>query len=158
LPALMLVKVLAPGFYARQDTKTPMRIGLWAMLANLSVSLLLFYPLGHIGLAIAVTVGAFVNAGLLFWRLYQDKVFRPQPGWAVFLGQVMLASIAMGVVLYIGVGKFDTWLQAHAWARVGRLALWVAVGLLVYVSVGLAVGLRPRQMLLAKGESIRHDD
>ncbi len=158
LPALMLVKVLAPGFYARQDTKTPMRIGIWAMLANISVSLLLFYPLGHIGLAIAITVGAFVNAGLLFIRLYRERVYQPQPGWGVFLSRVFVASAVMGIVLYIGVGNFDSWLRAHTWDRVGRLSLWVAVGLLVYLLTALMTGLRPRQLLLAQGESSRHED
>lgn len=158
LPALMFVKVLAPGFYARQDTKTPMRIGIWAILTNMCVSVVLFYPLGHIGLALAVTMGAFVNSGLLFQRLYRDKIYRPQPGWQLFLGRVGFASAVMGVVLYWGMGKLDFWLHAATWARVQQLALWVMIGLVVYGVTVLVVGIRPQQLLLAKGEGIRHDD
>jgi putative peptidoglycan lipid II flippase len=158
LVGFMLIKVLAPGFYARQDTKTPVRIGMIAMAVNVAVSLMLFKPLGHVGLAIAVSLSAFVNAGLLFQRLYRDRVYRPLDGWGVFLSRVLLASAVMGGTLYIGVGKFEFWLHAHTWTRIWQLALWVSVGLVVYLVVALAAGIRPQQLLLAKGEGIRHDD
>lgn len=158
LPAFMLVKVLAPGFYARQDTTTPMRIGVAAMAANIIVSLVLFYPLGHVGLAIAVTVAAFVNAALLYKRLQRDDIYRPQAGWTRFLLQVGSASLVMGVVLYFGIGDIEAWLKDSTMTRVWNLLLCICIGLATYVVVALLVGLRPKQLLLAKGESTRHDD
>lgn len=158
LLGLMMVKVLAPGFYARQDTKTPVKIGMIAVAVNVVTSVALFKPLGHIGLAIAVTIAAFVNAALLFQRLYRDGVYQPQSGWGVFFGQVVLASGVMGVVLYFGIGHIDFWLQSSSGTRIAKLAIWVCVGLIVYTGMALIVGIRPKQLLLAKGEGLRHDD
>jgi putative peptidoglycan lipid II flippase len=147
LTGFMLIKVLAPGFYARQDTKTPMRIGVVAMGANIVLSLALIYPLAHVGLALAISLAAFVNAGLLFHLLRRQNVYRPRPGWAPFLLRVGLASMLMAVVLFWGASEPQDWLRAPIMERVLRLAFWVGVGFGVYV-VGLwLLGLRFRQLL-----------
>jgi putative peptidoglycan lipid II flippase len=154
-----LVKVLAPGFYARQDTRTPMRIGVVAMAANVAFSLLLVYPLKHVGLAAAVSAAAFVNAGLLYRRLHRDGVYRPLPGWAAFLARVGLASAAMGGLLAWGAGDLGGWLAATPWERAGRLLFWVVAGLLVYGATVAALGLRPGQLRLARSDTtVQHDD
>jgi putative peptidoglycan lipid II flippase len=150
LPAIILIKVLAPGFYARQDTKTPMRIGVVAMLVNVAVGVTLIFPLKHIGLALAVSVSALVNAGLLYVWLRRHDAYRPQSGWRRFLLQTFLASAAMGVLLYWGAGDVGTWLETGAWARIGRLAFWVTAGILVYGASILALGLRPAQLVVRR--------
>jgi putative peptidoglycan lipid II flippase len=158
LLAFILVKVLAPGFYARQDTRTPMRIGVVAMLTNIVLSLALVWPFAHVGLAAAVSVAAFVNAGLLFHRLYRDRIYRPLPGWTLFLARVVIGTTAMGALLYWGTGDLGRWLQAPAWTRAGWLLFWVAAGLLVYLAATIAMGLRPSQLLLRRGSEKQHDD
>src|SRR5690606_7464192 len=95
LVGFILVKVLAPGFYARQDTKTPVRIGVIALGANILLSLALIYPLRHVGLAGAVSLAAWVNAALLYVRLRREGVYRPVPGWSPFLARVVLATAVM---------------------------------------------------------------
>jgi len=158
LLGFIMVKVLAPGFYARQDTRTPMRIGVVAMLTNVALSLVLVWPLAHVGLALAISIAAFVNAGLLFHRLYRDGVYRPLPGWFSFLGRVVLATALMGALLYWGSGDLARWLQAPAWTRAGWLLFWVTAGLLVYLAATIAMGLRPAQLLLRRSSDTPHDD
>ena len=158
LPGFILIKVLAPGFYARQDTRTPMRIGVIALLANIVLSLVLVFPLAHTGLALATSIAALVNAGLLFRLLRRQQVYHPLPGWGLFLARVALASAAMAAVLLWGVGGLEGWLAATVWERVVRLAFWVAAGALVYLFTIVLLGVRPRQLLLRRGAGGRSYD
>ncbi len=150
LLGFLLVKVLAPGFYARQDTKTPVRIGIVAMLANIVLSLVLVYPLKHVGLALAISLAAFLNAALLYRWLRKHDVYRPLPGWGIFLLRITIASGAMGALLAWGVGDLGRWLAAPTAERVVQLTLWVAVGLAAYAGLIFALGIRPAQMLLRR--------
>ncbi|MGE0080892.1 MAG: murein biosynthesis integral membrane protein MurJ [Thiohalomonadaceae bacterium] len=149
LVGFMLVKVLAPGFYARQDTRTPVRFGIYSMLFNMAVNLLVIVPLAmmgvsglHAGLALATSLAAFLNAGLLFRRLRADRVWRPAPGWGRFALRLMLANGAMGVVLWLFTGSLDQWLAMGGVERVLRLAALIAAGAAVYGAVLLALGMR----------------
>ncbi len=150
LLAFILIKVLAPGFYARQDTRTPVRIGIVAVLVNIVLSLVLVFPLQHTGLALAVSLAAFVNAALLYRRLRAQNVYRPLPGWGAFLLRVTLATAGMGALLAWGAGDVGRWLAAPAHDRVIQLTIWVVAGLLAYGGLMLALGVRPAQMLLRK--------
>jgi putative peptidoglycan lipid II flippase len=85
LIALILVKVLAPGFYARQNIRTPVKIGLLTLLATQLMNLAFIWSLRHAGLALSISLAAWLNAGLLFWKLRQQGTYRPMPGWALFL-------------------------------------------------------------------------
>ncbi|MEK7816577.1 MAG: murein biosynthesis integral membrane protein MurJ [Pseudomonadota bacterium] len=158
LLAFILIKVLAPGFYARQDTKTPVRIGIVAMLVNIVLSLVLVFPLKHTGLALAISFAAFVNAALLYRRLRALNVYRPLPGWGAFLLRVTLATAGMGALLAWGAGDIGRWLAAPAQERVIQLTIWVVAGLLAYGGLMLALGVRPAQMLLRKPDGPRGDD
>jgi putative peptidoglycan lipid II flippase len=158
LLGFILVKVLAPGFYARQDTRTPVRIGVYSMLANIALSLALIAPLKHTGLAIAISIAAYVNAGLLFLRLRREGAYRPQPGWGLLIARAGAASLAMGVMLYFGAGDLDGWLTAPAFERVGRLSIWVAAGIVGYLVVILMLGVRPSQLLLRRPQGATSDD
>ena len=158
LLGFILIKVLAPGFYARQDTKTPMRIGALSMGVNIVLSLLLVMPLKHVGLALAISLAAFVNAGVLYLMLRRQEVYLPSPGWVSFLSRVFLASAVMGAALFWGMGDIDSWLQAPAIERAMRLSILVVAGGLVYLLTAGAFGVRLAQLLLKKGEGAKVDD
>lgn len=158
LLGFILIKVLAPGFYARQDTKTPMRIGAMSMVVNILLSLALVMPLKHVGLALAISLAAFVNAGVLFFMLRRHDVYRPLPGWGLFLFRILTSSIIMGAVLFWGVGDLDSWLRASALQRALRLSAWVIAGAAVYLLTVSAFGVRLAQLLLKKGDGATTDD
>ncbi|MFZ1324784.1 MAG: murein biosynthesis integral membrane protein MurJ [Candidatus Contendobacter sp.] len=151
LVAFMLIKVLAPGFYARQDTRSPVKYGVIAMVANTVLVLLLVWPLAHAGLALATSLAAYLNAGLLFTNLRRRAIYQPLGGWPRFLLQLALANLAMGLVLWFGVGHLDSWLQASAKARLWHLSGLVVAGGASYLLAVLAVGIRPRHLLLRQG-------
>ena len=147
LPGFMLIKVLAPGFYARQNTRTPAKIAAIAFLTNIVLSIALVFPLKHTGLALAISLAGLLNAGLLYGFLRKQKVYRPQPGWGRFWIQVLLATSVMGAVLYWGAGDLAGWLTADLGGRVSRLVMWVSIGAVVYVLMLLLTGIRPRELV-----------
>nr|MDQ2694415.1 polysaccharide biosynthesis C-terminal domain-containing protein [Pseudomonadota bacterium] len=149
LLAFMLVKVLAPGFYARQDTRTPVRAGIIAMAANMVLNVLLIFPLAHAGLALATSLSSFVNAGLLYWRLRQDDAYRPGADWPGFLARIGVANLLMGAFLVYAAGDLGQWLAANAHERLLHLTWVVFGGLAVYIVAVIAVGLRPRHLRVA---------
>lgn len=147
LVGLILVKVLAPGFYARQNIRTPVKIGIFTLMATQLMNLAFIYPLRHAGLALAIGLGACVNAGLLYFKLRQHRVFEPQPGWMKFAAQLAIGLLAMGAALWFAAGSTESWLTGSAWSRAGRLSIVVAVGAVTYFAVLWLVGLRPAQFV-----------
>ncbi len=146
LLGFILVKVLASGFYSRQDTRTPVRCALAAMGANLVLNLVFVWHLAHAGLALATALAASLNAALLYRALRRTGAFHLQPGWRALLWRLSAASVAMGVLLWWGAGSLDDWAQWGASQRAWRLLLWIAAGAAVYAAVALAAGLRPRHL------------
>lgn len=149
LLGFILVKVLAPGFYARQDTRTPVRVGVVAMMTNISLNVAIVvplarsgYPAPHAGLALATSLSAFVNAGLLFRALRRDGIYRPQPGWGLFGLRIVLASAAMVALLWWGRGETSTWLAGGLAARAGRLFGLIGAGIGVYFGTLVLLGMR----------------
>jgi len=147
LVAFMGIKVLAPGFYARQDMKTPVKIAVVAMAANVGFSLILMFPLGHTGLALATTISATVNAGLLLRGLLRDGVYRPRRGWNGLMARSLGACLVMGLVVWWGCGETAQWLEMGSWARVLRLLGWILAGGAAYTLALFALGIRPRHFL-----------
>ncbi|MCP5158409.1 MAG: murein biosynthesis integral membrane protein MurJ [Gammaproteobacteria bacterium] len=147
LVAFMLIKVLAPGFYARQDTRSPVKYGVIAMVANTAMVLMLIWPLAHAGLALATSLSAFLNAGLLFFNLRRRDIYQPRPGWSQFLLQLAVANLALGLVLGWGTGDFEDWIHASASARLWHLTMLVVAGSGTYLLAILAVGIRPKHLL-----------
>ena len=135
-----------------------MRIGVIALVVNILLSLLLVIPLKHVGLALAISLSAFVNAGLLFVTLRRHDVYRPLPGWGSFLARVVSASVMMSAVLFWGVGDLDSWLHATALQRALRLSTWVVAGAAAYLLTAAALGVRLAQLLLKKGDRVPTDD
>jgi putative peptidoglycan lipid II flippase len=149
------VKVLAPGYYARQDTKTPVRIGIIAMLTNMVfniafvVPMVIFHVPGpHSGLALATSASAFLNAGLLYRGLRRAGVLQLQPGWTLLLLRVTAACTAMLALLFWGVGSLQAWMAWGTLQRVTQLLLWVALGCGCYFAVLGLLGVRLRELLL----------
>ncbi|WP_295392649.1 murein biosynthesis integral membrane protein MurJ [uncultured Thiodictyon sp.] len=141
------VKVLAPGFYARQEMVVPVHIAVIAMAVNVVASLLLMWPLGHTGLALATTLSGLANAALLLCGLRRAAIYRPRPGWGVLLAKGLGANLLMGLVLFLGTGPIDDWLAMSGGRRAVELGLWLLAGGGVYAATLLAVGIRPRHLL-----------
>ncbi len=143
LLAFMGVKIFAPGFYARQDTATPVRIGVIAMSANMVLNLL-FYLGGwaHIGLALATSLAAYLNAGGLLLMLKRAGVFRFHPGWPRFLFQILLANVIMLVFVFYGLGSWSAWLEWSVVEQIVRLIFLVFAGIMIYLAVLFATGMR----------------
>ncbi len=142
LVGFSLIKVLAPGFFARKDTKTPVKIGVLAMASNMILNIILVFPLAHAGLALATSLSALLNAGLLYRILYQTSVYRPESGWFVFLIRLMLANSVMAVILLVGVADIEQWLQWELGNRVMQLTLWIVIGVLSYFLALFILGFR----------------
>lgn len=142
LLGLILVKVLAPAFYARQNVKTPVKIALFTLLATQLMNLLFVGWLHHAGLALAIGLGACINASLLYYYLRRAGTYQPLPGWAAFLLRVLLALILMGLALWFAAGTSASWLHADLWHKLLKLSGLVALGVLVYFGSLWVLGLR----------------
>ncbi|MCE7902725.1 MAG: murein biosynthesis integral membrane protein MurJ [Gammaproteobacteria bacterium PRO9] len=155
LMGFTLVKVLAPGYFARQNTATPVRIGLIALGSTMTMNIVLVVPyalLGglapHAGLAATTSIGSFINAGLLYRGLRRTGAFRPQPGWGRFLLQVLSGVVLMSALLVLLAPPTPDWLAARGWVRALWLAAAVIGSALAYFATLLAVGLRPAALRL----------
>jgi putative peptidoglycan lipid II flippase len=144
LVGLIAVKVLAPGFYARQDIRTPVKIAVVTLVFTQLLNLVFIWHLRHAGLALAISVGACLNAGLLLRGLRKRAIYQPQPGWGEFVLKLALAVYVMGMVLWVMAGDSASWLTAGALERIARLALLVVSGAVVYFGSLWLTGFRPR--------------
>ena len=152
LVPIVLVKVLAPGYFARKDTRTPVRIGVIAVAVNIVASLALFTTFHHVGLAGATSIAAVVNAGLLYSGLRRSGVLHLEPEWPFLLVRVVGASAVMGLLLYMGTGDPGWWLDSPIPERVARLAWLVPAGLVTYFIALVVTGV-PLKALLAGRET-----
>jgi putative peptidoglycan lipid II flippase len=144
LIGLIAVKVLAPGFYARQDIKTPVKIGLATLLATQLMNLLFVFglQLHHAGLALAIGLGACFNSSILFYFLRKRGIYQPEPGWGKFFLKLCVALLALAFTLWFGMGSEQQWLTGHGWGRVIHLSWLVVLGVTVYFAVLFALGFR----------------
>ncbi|HQQ63295.1 MAG TPA: murein biosynthesis integral membrane protein MurJ [Pseudomonadales bacterium] len=154
LVGFMMIKILAPGFYSRQDVKTPVRIAVISVVVAqvMNVSFMILFHktigMGHLGLALATALAAYVNSGLLFRALRQQGIYRYERGWGRFVVQMLSANGAMVVVLCGLLYLWPDW-SAYSWKmRVIYLAAMCAAGIGSYALVLLATGLRPRHLRL----------
>ncbi len=149
LAPLVAVRVLSPGFFARNDTKTPVRAGVIAMAVNAIAAMGLVFPLQHVGLALAISIAAFVNASLLLYWLIQAKVYTVQAGWPAFTLRVVIAASIMGLALVWLLPDTDQWLALHSVRRVLQLFGYIAAGAAVYALCLLGSGMKVRQLMNA---------
>lgn len=149
LLGFILVKILAPAFYARKDMKTPVKVAVVALVTNTVLNLILIGPFAHVGLAAATTISAFVNAGLLYWYLRKQQVFTPLSGWPKLFVQVLLANaVLVGFIVWLS-PLTGEWLGFDAWHRMAWLLGLVAGAILIYGMVLIGLGLNPKRLLKA---------
>ena len=146
LQAFILIKVLAPGFYARQDTRTPVRIGVIAMLVNMVLNVIFIFPLQHAGLALATSLSAYLNAYLLLRGLRNSGAYQPAAGWSALVLRVGLAATGMGMLLLWLSPDLAWWIESARLARVAWLAGLIVAAIGFYFAALLALGLRPRDL------------
>jgi putative peptidoglycan lipid II flippase len=157
LVAFMLVKVLAPGYYARKDTATPVKIGIIAMVANMVLNLVFVLPLmyfwniGHLGLALATSIAAYINAGLLLRGLVREGVYRMQPQVVRYVLRLVLATLIMSVAVVWLVPDPGQWLEWPWQRRAAEMALLCAVGIAAYLATHLLLGTRLRHLRAPSG-------
>ena len=149
--AFMLIKVFAPGFYAMQDTKTPVRVGLMAVAANAILNLIFIgffrfidWQAEHIALAIASSGSALVNAGVLYFYLHKRDIFRFGAHWKKLFVQFSIANIAMAAALYYAMTWYNG--EVSQWIRILEVLGLCIVGVVAYGIALLAAGFRPRHL------------
>jgi putative peptidoglycan lipid II flippase len=140
VPAYVLIKVLTPGFYARSDTKTPLRLALWSMLVNLIGNLILIWPLAHIGVGVATAISAWVNVALLWVTLRKRGHIEVDSRLRQKTWRIVMAAICMGVALWFGNELVEGSLGTGLWRRVAVLSVLVGAGGLVYALAILLFG------------------
>lgn len=149
LIAFMLIKVLVPGYFSRQNMKTPVKVGIIAMAANMVFNLALVIPfhflwqIGHVGLALATSLSAFINAGLLYRGLRQQGVYKPELGWGLYGLRLLLANVVMAVVLLLALPLFGDWSALLVWQRVTYILVVCVMGIGAYAVSLLLLGVRP---------------
>ena len=144
LIGMILVKVLAPGFYAQQNIRTPVKIALITLLATQAMNLAFIVPLKHAGLALSIGVASCLNAALLFRGLRQRAIYVAQPGWTKFGLKIAVALMVLAGTLWFGMGKESDWLIAPTWTRVAHLSALVGAGAAVYFATLWLLGFRLR--------------
>jgi len=147
LLAFMLIKVLAPGYFSRQDMKTPVKVGIWAMCANMVFNLILIWPLQHTGLALATAISSWMNALWLLRGLIKKDVYHRSKGWGIFTLRIVLANIALVLLIFWLNEPTLNWFEKDVLARCWALGQLVAYGVGIYFIVLLGSGLNLKRML-----------
>lgn len=144
LLAFMSIKIFAPGYYSRQDTSTPVRIGIIAMVTNMVLNLLFVFvfDMAHTGLALATSLAATLNAGLLLRGLMVQGVFKFQPGWGVFMMRLVVANVLMCTFLYLLAGEWERWLEWGVWKRIIEMSILCVGGFFLYGAGLFVTGMR----------------
>jgi putative peptidoglycan lipid II flippase len=144
----MLVKILAAGFYARQDMRTPVKIGVIAMLANIIFNIALIKPLAHAGIALSTSLAAIINMGCLYYYLRQRGYYAPREGWGLFALRLMIANTLIAVWLWLGAGDLQVWTSQHALWRATHLAFLLSSAVIMYFAALWVTGIRLHDLLM----------
>ncbi len=144
----MLVKILASGFYAKQDMRTPVRIGIIAMVSNMVFNVILIWPLKHAGIALATSLSALINAGMLFYYLRLKKLYTPRAGWKLFGFRILFANGLLTAWMWFMSGNIQSWITAHTWWRVEYLSFLLCSAVVVYFAGLWISGMRVHDVLI----------
>lgn len=144
----MLVKILAAGFYAKQDLRTPVRIGVIAMVANAILNVSLIWPLAHAGIALSTSLAALVNSGCLFYYLRQRGLYTPRDGWSVFGLRLLASNVVLVAFLWVGSGSMSTWLVSGAVWRFSHLLGLLGSSVVLYFAMLWLCGIRLHDLLM----------
>lgn len=142
LLGLIAVKVLAPGFYSRQNIKTPVKIAIVTIIITQLMNLAFIGPLKHAGLSLSIGLAACLNAALLYWQLRKQDIFRPHPGWGLFLVRLLVAVLVMSGVLIGMLMVLPSWDTGSMFYRLSRLMLVVVVGAGSYFATLMLLGFK----------------
>ena len=149
------VKILAPAYFAREDTRTPVRIALIALLVNFVLSVTLAAVLTHYefvgthaGLALAISIAALLNAALLYRGLRRDGIIHHSTGWPALILRCAVANVVMAIAVLASASPLQSWLEATVVERVGWLFAQVAIGAVAYILTLLVLGVRPANLKL----------
>ncbi|VFS09932.1 integral membrane protein MviN [Citrobacter koseri] len=145
LIGLIVVKVLAPGFYSRQDIKTPVRIAIVTLIMTQLMNLAFIGPLKHAGLSLSIGLAACLNASLLYWQLRKQKIFTPQPGWTWFLTRLMISVLVMSAALVGMLHIMPEWSEGTMLWRLARLMAVVVVGIAAYFAALAVLGFKVKE-------------
>jgi len=144
LGGIILVKILAPGFYARQNIRTPVKVAIVTLVITQVLNVAFVPWLGHAGLAFAISMGACFNAGWLWVLMRRSGAYEPQPGWAAFLVKLAVALYLMGGALWFAMGRESSWFELAAGARALKLAWVIGLGSTAYFAALALMGFRLR--------------
>jgi len=144
LVGIILVKILAPGFYARQDIRTPVKIAIFTLIATQAMNALFVFvlELRHAGLALSIGLAACFNSAILYHFLRKRDIYRPEPGWGKYFARLFIALLALGLALWFGMGSEQHWLTIHGWGRIAHLTWLVLLGVVVYFAMLWLLGFR----------------
>jgi len=144
LTGIILVKVLAPGFYARQNVRTPVKVAIATLVVTQLLNVAFVPWLEHAGLALSISLAACFNAGWLWFLMQRSGNFRPEPGWFAFLFRLAVALYLMGGALWYTMGRESSWFELPAGARAAKLTLVIITGAVAYFAALGVMGFRPR--------------
>lgn len=154
IPAFMLIKVLASGFYSQQNISTPVRIGIIAVASNIVLASALVFPLAHMGLALATALTSSLNAALLFRALWARKFYQPGKGWLAFLLRLGIGNLAMGLFLWLTSAPVSVWLKWGWFTRAWHLGAICTGAIAVYFVCLVLSGLKLRDFLTVSRGSV----
>ena len=143
----IFIKVLAPGYYARQDTKTPVKIGIIAMVTNMVLNIILMMQFAHVGLALATSLSAMLNAGLLYIGLRKLGVYQPVAGWGRFIVKLIVANACLLALLIFLTPMTSEWLEWTALHRAGMLFSLIVCAAVIYFVMLALVGVKIKTFL-----------
>ncbi len=143
----IFIKVLAPGYYSRQDTKTPVKIGIIAMVVNMVLNIILMLQFAHVGLALATSLSAMLNALLLYIGLRKLGVYQPRAGWRRFIVQLLIPNITLMVVLFWLTPETINWIDSGVWQRFMMLFGLIAAAIATYFIMLSLVGIKVKSLL-----------
>jgi len=143
----IFIKVLAPGFYARQNTKTPVKIGIIAMVVNMGLNIILMIQFAHVGLALATSLSATLNAGLLYIELRKRDIYRPVQGWGIFTLKLLIPNALLLLVLTQFTPDIKLWIDGSLWQRIVMLCSLIIASISVYFTALFLVGIKVKQLL-----------
>ena len=150
LAGIILVKILAPGFYAKQNIRTPVKVAIMTLIVTQVLNAVFVPIFRHAGLALSISVGATFNATWLYVLMRRAGIYKPEPGWAAFLLKLAIALYLMGGALWFAMGRESSWFEIDATMRAVKLALVIVAGIAAYFGSLAVMGFRP-------GDFSRHE-
>ncbi|MBC3765435.1 murein biosynthesis integral membrane protein MurJ [Neptunicella marina] len=147
LLCFMLIKVLAPGFYSRQDVKTPVKFGIWAMISNMVFNVIFAWHFSYVGLAMATSASALLNAILLYQQLHRSQIFRVSRKTIIFVSQILLAALVMAGCLHWWQPSNQQWMAWDIKQQILALSACIAGACVIFVTSAIVLGVRPSSLL-----------